>query len=158
MFPPRPPFSLFTVPHGCTLYYSGISGHAMPAPPTVGLTVTKVTVANFEAELRVIAALLQRYPVIVIDTEYPGTVHRPSPGRRESDLSPEERYTLVKANVDDLPIVQLGITLCDAEGKLSPETPTAARSSLSGSSRSSTLTCTMAGTPQSLWRSWRPRE
>ncbi|KAF8666005.1 hypothetical protein HU200_054094 [Digitaria exilis] len=118
MFPPMPPFSPLTVPHGCTLYYGGISGHAMPAPPAVGLTVTKVTAANLETELRVIAILLRRYPIIVIDTEYPGTVHRPPPRRRESDLSHGERYALVKANVDELPIVQLGITLCDAEGKL----------------------------------------
>jgi CCR4-NOT transcription complex subunit 7/8 len=62
--------------------------------------------------------LLSRYPFVAIDTEYPGTVHLPPPGRSERQLAPYERYALVKAYVDELPIVQLGITLCDEYGNL----------------------------------------
>jgi CCR4-NOT transcription complex subunit 7/8 len=36
----------------------------------------------------------------------------------ERDLSPPERYALVKANVDEIPVVQLGITLCDWFGNV----------------------------------------
>ncbi|XP_034570048.1 probable CCR4-associated factor 1 homolog 11 [Setaria viridis] len=102
-------------------YYGGFVAdvHAMAAAPAApGLAVTSVTAENFEAELDAIAALLQRYPIVVIDTEYPGTVHRPTAGRRECDVTPGERYALVKANVDELPAVQLGITLCDADGNV----------------------------------------
>ncbi|KAG2558959.1 hypothetical protein PVAP13_8NG320000 [Panicum virgatum] len=84
----------------------------------LGLSIQLVTAANFEAELYTIAALLPKFPVVAIDTEYPGTVHRPPAGRRERDLAPADRYALVKANVDELPIVRLGITLCDADGNV----------------------------------------
>ncbi|CAL4979143.1 unnamed protein product [Urochloa decumbens] len=88
------------------------------AAPATGLEVRPVTAANYEAELDAIGSLLPQFPIIVFDTEYPGTVHRPPPGRRESDLTPPERYALIKANVDEVPILQLGITLCDADGNL----------------------------------------
>ncbi|XP_034594611.1 probable CCR4-associated factor 1 homolog 11 [Setaria viridis] len=88
------------------------------APPVPGLQIRPVTAANYEAQLDAIGSLLTRYPFVSIDTEYPGTVHRPPPGRSENQLAPYERYALVKANVDELPIVQLGITLCDEYGNL----------------------------------------
>ncbi|KAF8722611.1 hypothetical protein HU200_022446 [Digitaria exilis] len=91
--------------------------HAVPPPPppVLGLQIIPVTAANFEAELDAIGSLLTRYPFVTIDTEYPGTVHRPPSYHK---LTPPERYKLVKANVDELPIVQLGITLCDEYGNL----------------------------------------
>ncbi|XP_025791243.1 probable CCR4-associated factor 1 homolog 11 [Panicum hallii] len=109
MFPP--PFLQFPQPYGFFPYYGGYA-------PEMGLSIQVVTAANFEAELNTIAALLRRFPVIAIDAEYPGTVHRPPAGRREGGLTPDERYTLVKANVDELPVVRLGITLCDADGNV----------------------------------------
>jgi CCR4-NOT transcription complex subunit 7/8 len=80
--------------------------------------VQSVTAVNFGAELDTIGSLLPSYPYIVVDTEYPGTVHRPPAGTREGDLTSDDRYALVKANVDELPMVQLGLTLCDAQGNL----------------------------------------
>ncbi|CAL4979146.1 unnamed protein product [Urochloa decumbens] len=106
---------MFPQPHGFVPHNGGLSGNAMAA---TGLEVRPVTAANYEAELDAIGSLLPQFPVIVFDTEYPGTVHRPPPGRRESDLTPPERYALIKANVDEVPILQLGITLCDADGNL----------------------------------------
>jgi CCR4-NOT transcription complex subunit 7/8 len=100
------------------VFVAGVHAMAAAAPAAPGLAVTSVTAENFEAELDDMAALLQMYPTVVIDTEYPGTVHRPSAGRRERDVTPGECYALVKANVDELPLVQLGITLCDANGNV----------------------------------------
>ncbi|CAO2149928.1 unnamed protein product [Urochloa humidicola] len=91
---------------------------APPGAPATGLEVRPVTAANYESELEQIGSLLPQFPVIVFDTEYPGIVHRPPPGRRESDLTSPERYALIKANVDEVPILQLGITLCDADGNV----------------------------------------
>ncbi|XP_025806748.1 probable CCR4-associated factor 1 homolog 11 [Panicum hallii] len=86
--------------------------HAVAAP-VLGVQIRSVTAANYEAELDAIGSLLARYPFVAIDTEYPGTVHRPPPGRSEAQLAPPERYALLKANVDELPAVQLGLKLCD---------------------------------------------
>ncbi|CAN6381908.1 unnamed protein product [Urochloa humidicola] len=91
---------------------------AAAAFPATGLEVRPVTAANYEAELDHIASLIHQFPVIVFDSEYPGTVHRPPPGRREPDLTPPERYALVKANVDEVPLLQLGLTLSDAAGNV----------------------------------------
>ncbi|RLM69405.1 hypothetical protein C2845_PM17G13920 [Panicum miliaceum] len=112
MFPP--PFLQFQQPYGFFPYYGACAAVA----PEMGLSIQLVTAANYEAELETIGALLRRFPVIAIDTEYPGTVHRSPAGLREGDLTPDERYALVKANVDELPVVRLGITLCDAGGNV----------------------------------------
>jgi CCR4-NOT transcription complex subunit 7/8 len=68
-------------------------------------------------EMDAIASLLTTFPFITIDTEYAGAVHRPS---ATASLAPRERYVLVESNVDEVPIVQLGITLtlCDEHGNL----------------------------------------
>ncbi|CAO2146443.1 unnamed protein product [Urochloa humidicola] len=113
-----PPAIMFPQPYGFVPRNGGLAGNAAMAAPATGLEVRPVTAANYEAELDHISSLLPQFPVIVFDTEYPGTVHRPPPGRCESDLTPPERYALIKANVDEVPILQLGITLCDADGNV----------------------------------------
>lgn len=110
--PPPPPYHAAVVP-----YY----GPAVrPPPPVAALSVEirSVTAANFEPELDLIGSLLPMFPIVVVDTEYPGAVHRPAAGQRETQLTADERYALVKANVDELPVVQLGLTLCDERGNL----------------------------------------
>ena len=96
----------------------GAYNHAVAAPPVLGVQVRPVTAANYEAELDAIGSLLASYPFVAIDTEYPGTVHRPPPGRSAAQLAPPEQYALVKANVDELTVVQLGLTLCDEYGNI----------------------------------------
>jgi len=96
----------------------GAYNHAVAAPPVLGVQVRPVTAANYEAELDAIGSLLASYPFVAIDTEYPGTVHRPPPGRSAAQLAPPEKYALVKANVDELTVVQLGLTLCDEYGNI----------------------------------------
>ncbi|XP_066334500.1 probable CCR4-associated factor 1 homolog 9 [Miscanthus floridulus] len=89
-----------------------------PAPPLVnlvGFQIRPVTAAYMESGMDAIASLLTTYPIITIDAEYAVAVHhRPS----AASLAPRERYALVKSNVDEVPIVQLGITLCDEHGNL----------------------------------------
>ena len=127
MFPyPPPPYGAFLAPfagpprlpppYAAFPYFGGVR-HPAPYVQAV-VELQSVTASNFEAELDTVAALLPRHPYVVVDTEYPGTVHRPPAGTRDADLSPDERYALVRANVDELPIVQLGLTLCDAHGNL----------------------------------------
>ncbi|GJM90949.1 hypothetical protein PR202_ga07276 [Eleusine coracana subsp. coracana] len=117
--PPR-----FPMPHRAAApYYGGAAAVRPPPPPaTLSVEMRSVTAANFEAELDLIGSLLPMFSILVVDTEYPGAVHRPAAGRREGQLTADERYALVKANVDELPLVQLGLTLCDGRGNL-PRAP-----------------------------------
>ncbi|PKA54562.1 putative CCR4-associated factor 1 like 11 [Apostasia shenzhenica] len=73
----------------------------------------RVTRRNFLRELHLISSVLRRLvsPVIFLDTEFPGTIHRPT--KHHAALSPAERYALIRANVDDLRPIQVGLTLSD---------------------------------------------
>ncbi|XP_062197368.1 probable CCR4-associated factor 1 homolog 11 [Phragmites australis] len=83
--------------------------------------VRPVRAANLAAEVATIRSLLPRYPCVTVHAEYPRCdadhILLP-PGVREEDLSPAQRYALAKIDIDTLPVLQLGITLCDADGRL----------------------------------------
>ncbi|CAN6556220.1 hypothetical protein ACFX13_005864 [Malus domestica] len=72
---------------------------------------------NLESEFALIQSMIRYYPFLSIDTEFPGTVfqysdvHTPLP-------TPASRYKLMKANVDNTNIIQLGLTLSDNNGNL----------------------------------------
>ncbi|ONM27288.1 putative CCR4-associated factor 1 11 [Zea mays] len=89
----------------------------IPAPAMVGrLQFVSVGASNFATEMDFIGSLLPRFRYIAIDAEYPGTVHGAPAG---AGLSPAARYyAVVKANVEELPVLQLGLTICDEEGNL----------------------------------------
>lgn len=90
--------------------------------------VRQVCAANLVQELSTIRALLERYSYITVHAENPGGDEEGAslpPGVRIDDLPAASRYGLAKLDVDaSVPYSQLGITLCDADGKL-PALPTA---------------------------------
>lgn len=98
-------------PHGTVPFFA-----MQPRPPHV--RVRQVTACNVCDEVAMIRSFLREYPFVAVDTEYPGTVHRPPRGTRLDQLTVEQRYALAKTNVDELHLLQLGITLCDARGRL----------------------------------------
>ncbi|KAK9138027.1 hypothetical protein Sjap_008621 [Stephania japonica] len=55
---------------------------------------------------------------ITIDTEFPGVIYRPSAEAIRSEDAVEERYKVLKKNVDELKLIQLGFTLSDSHGNL----------------------------------------
>ncbi|KAK9140657.1 hypothetical protein Scep_010338 [Stephania cephalantha] len=55
---------------------------------------------------------------ITIDTEFPGVIYRPTAEAIRSNDAVEERYNVVKKNVDELKLIQLGFTLSDSHGHL----------------------------------------
>jgi CCR4-NOT transcription complex subunit 7/8 len=67
---------------------------------------------NLEIEIKKISELLDKYPVVSIDTEFPGIIYQDNSGQ----CTPEIIYSYLKKNVDQLKIIQLGITLSDANG------------------------------------------
>ena len=79
---------------------------------------------NFEEEFRVIMDLIDYYPIVAMDTEFPGTVYE----FEEHDLSPighyEMKYKKIKMNVDKLKVIQVGISLADEEGNMPPRVTT----------------------------------
>mmetsp|Transcript_4727 Transcript_4727/g.11125 ORF Transcript_4727/g.11125 Transcript_4727/m.11125 type:complete len:353 (-) Transcript_4727:453-1511(-) len=72
---------------------------------------------NLKEEMERIMDLVEDYPYIAMDTEFPGIVARPVGPFRNSQ---ECRYRLLKCNVDLLKIIQMGLCFCDDKGRLPP--------------------------------------
>ena len=77
--------------------------------------IREVWAHNLHAEFREICHLVQKYPFVAMDTEFPGIVAKPVGNFSSAD---EYKYQLVKCNVDLLKLIQLGITLFDGSGNL----------------------------------------
>ncbi|URD82068.1 hypothetical protein MUK42_02527 [Musa troglodytarum] len=80
------------------------------------LVVRRVWAWNLEYEFSIIASLVDRFSYVAFDTEFPGLLY--STGRPHRLPPPSLRYALLKANVDEMELVQLGLTLFDAFGHL----------------------------------------
>ncbi|KAF3336770.1 CCR4-associated factor 1-related protein [Carex littledalei] len=68
---------------------------------------------NLAMEFAIINQVADSYRYVTIDTEFPGLVYQTKAHPR--NLSAEQRYSLVKANVDNLKLIQLGITLSNRD-------------------------------------------
>ncbi|KAL2240050.1 probable CCR4-associated factor 1 homolog 11 [Sesamum indicum] len=85
------------------------------------IKIREVYSQNLESEFELISDLVDRYPFISMDTEFPGVIFKPetsSTHRRPRRPSPSDHYRLLKSNVDVLSLIQLGLTLSDASGNL----------------------------------------
>lgn len=92
------------------------------------ITVREVWEENLESEFISIQTILKDYPYIAFDTEFPGRVYDPvndhgkrvnrKPDKPNSNLPPDQAYSVMKANVDALKLIQLGLTLSDSDGTL----------------------------------------
>nr|XP_015645869.2 probable CCR4-associated factor 1 homolog 11 [Oryza sativa Japonica Group] len=78
--------------------------------------VRSVWAHNLDEEANLIESLFPSFRLAAVDTEFPGTVHRPS--APAYTLTRKQKYALLKKNVDELHLVQLGLTLFDAGGRL----------------------------------------
>lgn len=79
------------------------------------IEIREVWANNLEDEFRNICHLVQKYPFVAMDTEFPGTVANPVGSFSSAE---ELKYQLMKCNVDQLKLIQLGITLFDGSGTL----------------------------------------
>ena len=73
---------------------------------------------NFVKEIKRIGKYLKQYPYIGMDTEFPGVVYPCT------SINRDFYYQYIKNNVDQLNLIQLGITLTNAKGEKPPNTTT----------------------------------
>ncbi|XP_047047957.1 probable CCR4-associated factor 1 homolog 7 [Lolium rigidum] len=85
-----------------------------------GVEIREVWADNLEAEFAVIRDIVDDYPYVAMDTEFPGVVCRPL-GTFKSPA--DFNYATLKANVDMLKLIQLGLTFSDAHGALPTPAP-----------------------------------
>ncbi|XP_015785076.1 CCR4-NOT transcription complex subunit 7 isoform X3 [Tetranychus urticae] len=79
--------------------------------------IRDVWAKNLYDEFKVIRQVVQKYPFIAMDTEFPGVVARPIGEFRSSS---DYQFQLLRCNVDLLKIIQLGLTFLDDNGKTPP--------------------------------------
>ncbi|XP_065192023.1 CCR4-NOT transcription complex subunit 7-like [Sycon ciliatum] len=91
----------------------------MKMPVSVASTADFVDIwdYNLEKEFERIRDLVNDYNYIAMDTEYPGVVARPY---GEFRTPTDQQYQGVKANVDILKIIQIGITFFNQYGQTPP--------------------------------------
>lgn len=91
----------------------------LPKPPQGTIVTRSVWSSNLESEFKLIRSVVNSYPFISMDTEFPGIVYRPdagNPGYRYR--RPEANYSVLKKNVDGTKLIQVGLTLSDINGNL----------------------------------------
>jgi CCR4-NOT transcription complex subunit 7/8 len=82
--------------------------------------IVNVWADNLQEELQKIMDIVDEYPYIAMDTEFPGVVARPVSFKDKDDY----HYQTLKCNVDLLKIIQLGLCFCDEDGRYLPGTCT----------------------------------
>ncbi|XAR73071.1 Poly(A)-specific ribonuclease [Bertholletia excelsa] len=77
------------------------------------MEINEVWAEKLDYEVGRIASMLDMYPFVALDTEFPGFL--PNTPRYGSQ---EQRYQDLKINVDSLKMIQLGLTLFGFEGRI----------------------------------------
>jgi CCR4-NOT transcription complex subunit 7/8 len=83
------------------------------------LEIRNVWAENVEEEMAMIRQVIEKYPYVAMDTEFPGVVAKPV----TESYSPDYHYRSLKVNVDLLKIIQLGLSFADKDGNFAPHCP-----------------------------------
>ncbi|KAF5473912.1 hypothetical protein F2P56_005860 [Juglans regia] len=90
-----------------------------PPSPSRSVLIRSVWSQNLDSEFGLIRSVIDSYPLVAMDTEFPGVVVRPESDDRDfQGRQPARHYMVLKANVDRLNLIQIGLTLSDEEGNL----------------------------------------
>ena len=73
--------------------------------------IVEVYAHNFISEIKRLSQLLEEFPYVGMDTEFPGTVYC------TNSYTPDFYYKTLKINVDSLKLIQIGITLSNSKGE-----------------------------------------
>ncbi|EYU32376.1 hypothetical protein ABFS82_05G143700 [Erythranthe guttata] len=84
-------------------------------PKNDSVTIREVWNDNLEQEFALIRDIVDNYPYVAMDTEFPGVVLRPLGSFNHIH---EYNYQTLKDNVDMLKLIQLGLTFSDENGNL----------------------------------------
>ncbi|KAI4326253.1 hypothetical protein MLD38_031584 [Melastoma candidum] len=84
-------------------------------PKSVGILIRDVWNDNLVEEFALIREIVDDYPYIAMDTEFPGVVLRPVGNFKSLN---EYHYQTLKENVNLLKLIQLGLTFSDEKGNL----------------------------------------
>lgn len=87
----------------------------MSIPAGGTLRIREVWTDNLDEEIELIRNIVDDYPFVAMDTEFPGIVVRPIGSFKNTA---EYHYQTLKMNVDMLKLIQLGLTFTDEEGNL----------------------------------------
>lgn len=85
------------------------------------VVIRDVWADTLDAELEAITEIIEDYPYVSMDTEFPGVVARPvGTFRNVTDYN----YQTMRCNVDLLKIIQLGLTFSNEQGQCPPDCST----------------------------------
>ncbi|PHU24091.1 putative CCR4-associated factor 1 -like protein 7 [Capsicum chinense] len=82
---------------------------------TDSIHIREVWIDNLEEEFALMREIVDDYPFVAMDTEFPGVVIRPVGNFKNSN---DFHYQTLKDNVDMLKLIQLGLTFSDENGNL----------------------------------------
>ena len=95
----------------------------MPPPQVDDVFTQEVWASNLEQEFKLIRNLIEVFPYIAMDTEFPGVVARFSADFSFRPIgnfknSSDYHFQTLRCNVDLLKIIQLGLTFTNEYGQL----------------------------------------
>jgi len=76
------------------------------------MEIRDVWMSNIDEEMENIRNIIDQYPYVAMDTEFPGVVARPI----VEFGAPDYHYQTLRCNVDMLKLIQLGLSFTDGEG------------------------------------------
>ncbi|KAK6139572.1 hypothetical protein DH2020_026682 [Rehmannia glutinosa] len=84
-------------------------------PKSDSIQIREVWANNLDEELDLIRDVVDEFPYIAMDTEFPGIVLRPVGNFKNAN---DYHYQTLKENVNLLKLIQLGLTFSDGNGNL----------------------------------------
>ena len=98
-------------------YSSNVNNIYSPKKKT-NMKIKEVYNDNFITEIKHLSSYIEEYNYIGMDTEFPGVVFK------LDQFTPDFYYKSIEKNVNNLKIIQLGLSLYNSKGENPPETST----------------------------------